>query len=109
MQRVAVGIGAVMLGMFAILVARSLGGGMVGSAVVVGGLLVAALVADSGGVTSPPTPRALYTADEAHATMKGQGARAFPYLEVDTVRQASTRVASAQGQAGYRPRSPEDV
>jgi hypothetical protein len=108
MQRVAVGIGAVMLGMFAILVARSLGGGTVGSAVVVGGLLVAALVADSG-VTSPPTPRALYTADEAHATMKGQGARAFPYLEVDTVRQASTRVASAQGQAGYRPRSPEDV
>ena len=103
MQRVFVGVGAVALGVIAILAAKRLGGGSVGSVIVVGGLLVAALVADSG-ITLPPAPRPLYTADEAHATMRGQGAREYPYLEVDTVRKASSRVASAQGQAGYRPR-----
>jgi hypothetical protein len=108
MQRVVAGIGAIVLGVVAILVAKSLGGGAVSSTVVVGGLLVAALLAE-GRTASPPTSHPIYTADDAHATMKGQGAREYPHLEVDVVRRASTRVASAQGQASYRPRSPEDI
>lgn len=109
MQRIVAGIGAVVMGALAIAVARSVGGGAVGSAVVVGGLLVVALLADRPRAARGPRRHPPYTADEAHASMKGQGSREYPYLEVDAVRKACSRVAPLLTPANYRPASPDDI